>query len=94
MTGVQTCALPIWYTVVVAVTRFTIQKGLTHFIRGAARACERIDKLVFLLAGDGEQRDELIALTAELGISDKVFFTGFIRGKQWRDAIISPMFLL
>jgi glycosyltransferase involved in cell wall biosynthesis len=74
------------YTVVSTVTRFTVQKGLTHFIRAAARASEKHDKLVFLLAGDGEQRDELIALSAELGISDKVFFTGFVRGKQWRDA--------
>lgn len=74
------------YTVVATVTRFTIQKGLTHFIRAAARACERYDRLVFLLAGDGEQRDELIRLSADLGISDKVFFTGFVRGKQWRDA--------
>lgn len=83
------------YTVVVAVTRFTIQKGLTHFIRGAARACERIDKLVFLLAGDGEQRDELIELSAELGISDKIFFTGFVRGKQWRDAYnIADVFVM
>ncbi|HEU5122357.1 MAG TPA: glycosyltransferase family 4 protein, partial [Candidatus Saccharimonadales bacterium] len=74
------------YTVVATVTRFTIQKGLTHFIRAAARASERYHRLVFLLAGDGEQRDELIRLSAELGISDKVFFTGFVRGKQWRDA--------
>ncbi len=74
------------YTIVATVTRFTIQKGLAHFIRAAARACEKHDKLVFLLAGDGEQRDELMALSAELGIADKVFFTGFVRGKQWRDA--------
>lgn len=74
------------YTVVATVTRFTIQKGLAHFVRAAARACEKHDKLVFLLAGDGEQRDELMALSAELGIADKVFFTGFVRGKQWRDA--------
>ena len=74
------------YTVVATVTRFTIQKGLTHFVRAAARASEKYDKLVFLLAGDGEQRDELIKLSAELGIADKVFFTGFVRGKQWRDA--------
>lgn len=73
------------YTVITTVTRFTIQKGLTHFIRAAARASEKHDKLVFLLAGDGEQRDELIRLSADLGISDKVFFTGFVRGKQWRD---------
>lgn len=74
------------YTVVATVTRFTIQKGLTHFVKAAARALQKYDKLVFLLAGDGEQRDELIRLSADLGISDKVFFTGFVRGKQWRDA--------
>ncbi len=74
------------YTVVATVTRFTIQKGLPQFLRAAARACEKYDKLVFLLAGDGEQRDELLRLSAELGISDKVLFTGFVRGKQWRDA--------
>lgn len=74
------------YTVVATVTRFTVQKGLTHFLRAAARACQKYDKLVFLLAGDGEQRDELIQLSADLGIADKVFFTGFVRGKQWRDA--------
>ena len=74
------------YTIITTVTRFTVQKGLTHFIRAAARACEKYHKLAFLLAGDGEQRDELIELAAELGIADKVFFTGFVRGKQWRDA--------
>lgn len=83
------------YTVISTVTRFTIQKGLTHFIRAAARACEKYDKLVFLLAGDGEQRDELIRLSAELGIADKVFFTGFVRGKQWRDAYnVSDVFVM
>ncbi len=74
------------YTVVATVTRLTVQKGLTHFIRAAARASEKHHKLVFLLAGDGEQRDELIQLSADLGIADKVFFAGFVRGKQWRDA--------
>lgn len=74
------------YTIVVTITRFTIQKGLTFFVKAAAKACAKYDKLVFLLAGDGEQRDELIDLAADLGIADKIFFTGFVRGKQWRDA--------
>lgn len=74
------------YTVAATITRFTVQKGLIHFLKAAARACERYDKLVFLMAGDGEQRDELLELSAELGIADKVFFTGFVRGQQWRDA--------
>jgi len=83
------------YTVVSTITRFTIQKGLFHFIRAAARACEKYSKLVFLLAGDGEQRDELIKLVADLGIADRVFFTGFVRGKQWRDAYsVSDIFVM
>lgn len=74
------------YTVVATITRFTVQKGLTHLMRAAARALEQYDKIVFLFAGDGEQRDELVDLAARLGISDKVMFTGFVRGKLWRDA--------
>jgi glycosyltransferase involved in cell wall biosynthesis len=74
------------YTVAATITRFTVQKGLMHFMRAAARACERYDKLVFLFAGDGELRDELLSLSAELGIADKVFLTGFVRVQQWRDA--------
>jgi len=83
------------YTVISTITRFTVQKGLTHFLKAAARACQKHPKLVFLLAGDGEQRDELVQLSADLGISDKVIFTGFVRGKQWRDAYsVSDVFVM
>lgn len=83
------------YTIISTVTRFTIQKGLNHFIKAAARACERHDKLVFLLCGDGELRDELLRLSADYGIADKVFFTGFVRGKQWRDAFnVADVFVM
>jgi len=83
------------YTIISAVTRLTIQKGLGNLLRALAKAVEKYDRLVLLLAGDGEQRDELIRLAAELGISDKVFFTGFVRGKQWRDAYsVSDIFVL
>lgn len=83
------------YSVATVLTRFTVQKGLSHFVRAAARACERYDRLVFLMVGDGEQRNELIELGSQLGISDKLFFTGFIRGKQWRDAYcVSDIFVM
>lgn len=83
------------YTVVSTVTRFTVQKGLTHFLKAAAIALHRYEKLVFLLAGDGEQRDELVKLAADLRISDKVLFTGFVRGKQWRDSYsVSDIFVM
>jgi len=83
------------YTIISSITRFTVQKGLTNLVRTVARACQKYDKLAFLLAGDGEQRDELISLASELGISDKVFFTGYVRGKQWRDAYsVSDIFIM
>ena len=74
------------YTIVGTLTRLTVQKGLSYFVRAAAEALSRHEKLAFVLLGDGEQRDELIALAASLGISDKFIFGGFVRGKQWRDA--------
>lgn len=73
------------YIVVATIGRLTLQKGLTHFLRAAAQAHSRYARMVFLITGDGEQRDELIALSADLGISDTVLFTGFVRGKAWRD---------
>jgi glycogen(starch) synthase len=83
------------YTIISAVTRFTIQKGLEYLVRAFAKANEKNDRIALLLAGDGEQRDELITLASELGISDKIFFTGFVRGKQWRDAYsVSDIFVL
>lgn len=74
------------YTVVGTLTRLTVQKGLGYFVRAAAKALSQHDKLVFVLLGAGEQRDELISLASELGIADKFIFGGFVRGKQWRDA--------
>lgn len=83
------------YTVVSTVGRMTVQKGLTQLVRAMARASERYDRLVLLLAGDGEQRDELLRLAADLGVSDKIFFTGFVRGKQWRDTYsVSDIFVM
>lgn len=83
------------YTVITAVTRLTIQKGLEYLVRATAKASEKYDRLALLLAGDGEQRDELIELASRLGISDKIFFTGFVRGKQWRDSYsVSDVFVL
>jgi glycosyltransferase involved in cell wall biosynthesis len=83
------------YTIISAVTRFTIQKGLEYLVRAFAMASEKNDRIALLLAGDGEQRDELIKLASELGVSDRLFFTGFVRGKQWRDAYsVSDIFVM
>ena len=83
------------YTIVSTVGRFTIQKGLTHFLHAAAKAVRKNPKLLFVFAGDGEERHELVNLAAELGISKNVIFTGFIRGKQLRDIYaLSDIFVM
>ena len=73
------------YTIISTVGRFTIQKGLPNLMRAAARAFHKNPKLIFIFAGDGEERNALINLSADLGISKNVIFTGFIRGQKLRD---------
>ena len=83
------------YCVVSVMNRLTVQKGLSHFMRAAAKASHRLGRFVFIVGGDGEQRDELIEMSADLGIADKVIFTGFVRGKQWRDVFaLSDVFVM
>ena len=73
------------YTVIATVGRFTIQKGLPNLMRAAALAISKNPKLLFIFAGDGEERNKLIQMSADLGISKNVLFTGFVRGKHLRD---------
>ena len=83
------------YTIVSTVGRFTVQKGLTHFLHAAAKAIRKNPKLLFVFAGDGEEKNELINLAAELGISKNVVFTGFVRGQQLRDVYeLSDIFVM
>ena len=83
------------YTVVSTVGRFTIQKGLHNLMRAAALAISKNPKLIFVFAGDGEERNKLVNLVADLGISKNVIFTGFIRGKKLRDIYsISDIFVM
>ena len=83
------------YTIVSTVGRFTIQKGLEFYMNAAAKAVYKNPKLMFVFAGDGEERNRLIARSADLGISKNVIFTGFIRGKQLRDIYsVSDIFVM
>lgn len=83
------------WTVISTVGRFTVQKGLWHLMRAAAMAISKYPKLLFIFAGDGEERNELISLAADLGISKNIIFTGFIRGQKLRDIYsISDVFVM
>lgn len=83
------------YRVVVNVGRLSIQKGLPNLLRAFAKVAERAPKTFLLIVGSGDQYYELIALAAELGIGNKVLFTEFQRGKNWRDAFaIGDLFVM
>lgn len=83
------------YTIISTVGRFTVQKGLQNMMHAAALAISKNPKLLFVFAGDGEERNELIELAADLGISKNIIFTGFIRGKKLRDIYsISDIFIM
>ena len=83
------------WKVVANVGRLTIQKGLPHLISAAEQVVRRHPKTIFLLVGDGEQRDELLELAAEKKIARNVLFAGFQRGKNWRDAYsIADLFVM
>lgn len=83
------------YKIVVSVGRITIQKGLPNLLNAAVEVLKRAPKTIFLFVGDGDQYDELVELSAQLGISKSVIFVGFQRGKKWRDAYkIADLFVM
>jgi len=83
------------YRVVVNIGRLTIQKNLTNLLKAAQKVVEKAPKTIFLIVGSGELEQELIEETAALGISRNVVFTGFQRGKRWRDAYaIGDLFVM
>jgi len=83
------------YKVVANIGRLTVQKGLPNFLRSARRVIDVYPKTYFLIVGSGEQYQELVDLSAELGISDKVIFTEFQRGQKWRDAFkVADLFVM
>lgn len=67
---------------VLFVGRITLQKGPDYFLRAAKRVLEYDQGVVFVISGAGDMENQVIRQAAELGISDKVLFTGFLRGEE------------
>lgn len=83
------------YTIISNIGRLTIQKGLPNLLRAAQIVLQKNPKTIFFIVGAGEQYEELIDLSGELGISRSVIFAGFQRGKPWRDAFsIADLFVM
>ena len=68
--------------IVLFLGRITMQKGPEYFLRAARKVLEFIDNVKFIMAGDGDMMQRMIDYTAQLGISDHVTFTRFLRGNE------------
>jgi len=64
---------------VVTVGRLVEQKGIDVLLRALPRVCG----ITLTIIGDGPERLKLEQLAAELGVSDRLTFTGWIDGLQW-----------
>jgi glycosyltransferase involved in cell wall biosynthesis len=67
-------------SIVLSLGRITLQKGVDYFVRAAKIVLDYRPKTFFVVAGSGDMEAQIIELTSDLGISNKVLFTGFIRG--------------
>lgn len=65
-----------YHKVVLYTGRLTFQKGIDKFIHAAKKITQIKDDVLFIVAGGGHLFEELIELANNLGIGDKVLFTG------------------
>jgi len=66
--------------IVLFLGRITIQKGPDWFLKTAKLVLDHNPNITFVVAGSGDMEKNMIEQSAELGISDKVLFTGFLKG--------------
>jgi glycosyltransferase involved in cell wall biosynthesis len=62
--------------------RMTIQKGPEYFVQAASKVLEQDPDVRFVMVGSGDKLPEIINLAAELGIADKIMFTGALTGED------------
>ncbi|PZX20589.1 glycosyltransferase involved in cell wall biosynthesis [Breznakibacter xylanolyticus] len=62
--------------------RITMQKGPEFFIEAANKVIRKMDNVRFVMAGSGDMMERMVRRAAELGITHKFHFTGFLRGED------------
>ncbi|MHC4527237.1 MAG: glycosyltransferase family 4 protein, partial [Planctomycetota bacterium] len=66
--------------IVLFLGRITMQKGPEYFLAAAKKVLEVVENVKFVMAGSGDMMHRAVEMAAELGIGQKVLFTGFLRG--------------
>lgn len=65
--------------IVLFLGRLTLHKGADYFLRSAKKVLERNDDVIFIVSGGGDMENKVVEMACDLGIGDKVLFTGFLR---------------
>ena len=74
------------YKLVLFLGRITIQKGPDYFIQVAKKVLTYEPKVYFLIVGSGDMQEEIMRQAADLRISDKILFAGWLRGEELAQA--------
>lgn len=62
--------------------RITMQKGPEYFIEAAHKVLQKMDNVRFVMAGSGDMMNKMVIRAAQLGISNRFHFTGFLSGED------------
>ncbi len=68
--------------VILTISRLGEHKGHANVIRALPQVLEKIPESVYLVVGSGEKEDRLKGLVKELGLEDKVIFTGEVEEEE------------
>jgi glycogen(starch) synthase len=68
--------------IVLFLGRITMQKGPEYFLMAARKVLEVMDNVKFVMAGSGDMMHRMIEMASQMGIGNKVLFTGFLHGKD------------
>lgn len=68
--------------IVLFLGRITLQKGPDYFIHMAKKVLEHTPNVYFVVSGSGDMEHQMMRLAASYGISDRIIYAGFARGRD------------
>jgi phosphatidylinositol alpha-1,6-mannosyltransferase len=71
--------------VVLSVGRLVARKGHARVLRALAQIRDRVQPFHYLIAGDGPEKQQILSLASELGLSQQVTLTGRVAEDQLAD---------
>lgn len=75
--------------------RITMQKGPEYFVEAANLVLKKMSNVRFVMAGSGDMLNAMVKRAAELKISDRFHFTGFLKGDDVFDMFrMSDVFVM